>query len=262
MTLISSTSKPIIGMIHLGALPGTPYYGADGDYEAIRAKAVQDAVALAEGGAHAGLIQNRGDRVFRNQQADPMVVAAMTDITRAVKDAVGDALAIGVQVLRNDLKASLAIAKLCGGVFLRCGVLAGVTYTVSGMVAGDPYDVLGYRRQIDGQQIQLIAEIKSMHFDNDQPLARLAQDAAFVGADGVGIAHPDLETALDWVRQIKAAVPDMPVIIGGYTNADNIARYLELADGAIVGGAFEDRGRGGAVSVEKVRAFMENVPHG
>jgi hypothetical protein len=259
MSLFPATNKVIIGMIHLGALPGTPYYGADGDYETIKSKAITDALGLADGGAHAGLVQNRGDRVFRNDDADPIVVAAMMDITRAIMETVGDRLQIGVQVLRNDLKASLAIARLCGGSFLRCGVFTGATYTGSGMVNGKPYEVLSYRRQIGAENVKLIAEIKSMHFDNDLPLARLAQDAQFAGADAVGIAHPDVETALDWVAQIKAATPDMPVIIGGYTNTGNIGRYLEVADGAIVGGAFEDKGRGSAVTKEKVQTFMSAV---
>jgi len=83
-------------MIHIGPLPGTPYYGAKGDYAAVRAKAIADALALAEGGAQAGLVQNRDDRVFANGPADPVVAAAYADITRAVLDAVGDRLASGM----------------------------------------------------------------------------------------------------------------------------------------------------------------------
>ena len=256
---LSFASSPIIGMIHIGPLPGTPYYGAKGDYAAVRAKAIADALALAEGGAQAGLVQNRDDRVFFNGPADPVVAAAFADITRAVADAVGDRLAIGVQVLRNDLRASIAIAHICGGSFVRCGVLLGSTETVSGRVDGDPYAILNYRRQIGAERVQLIAEIGYMHFHSTQPLDDLAQSAAFAGIDAVGIAHPDLATGLDWVAQIKAAAPAMPVVIGGYTNAENIARYLAVADGAFVGGAFEDGGRGGAVNAERVREFMQAI---
>ncbi len=254
-----SFSSSIIGMIHIGPLPGTPYYGAKGDYAAVKAKAVADALALAEGGAHGGLIQNRDDRVFPNGAADPVVAAAFADTTRAVVDAVGDRLAIGVQVLRNDLRASLAIAHICGGSFVRCAVLLGSTETPSGRIDGDPYGILNYRRQIGAQKVQLIAEIGSMHFHSEQPLGELAQSAAFAGVDAVGIAHPDLTTGLDWVAQVKAAAPQLAVVIGGYTNAENIAHYLAVADGAFVGGAFEDGGRGGAVNVERVKKFMQAV---
>jgi len=246
-------------MIHIGPLPGTPYYGANGDYAAVRTKAIADALALAEGGAQGALVQNRDDRVFSNGSADPVVVAAFADITRAVVDAVGDRLAIGVQVLRNDLRASIAIAHICGGSFVRCGVLIGSTETVSGRLEGDPYGILNYRRQIGAEKVQLITEIGSMHFHSERPLGGLAQSAAFAGIDAVGIAHPDLATGLDWVAQIKSAAPDLPVVIGGYTNLENITRYLAVADGAFVGGAFEDGGRGGAVNAERVKNFMQAI---
>ena len=254
---LSFSSSPIIGMIHIGPLPGTPYYGAKGDYPTVRAKAIADALALADGGAQGALVQNRDDRVFSSGAADPVVAAAFADITRAVVDAVGDRLAVGVQVLRNDLRASLAIAHICGGSFVRCGVLIGS----SGGITGDPYAILNYRRQIGAEKVQLIAEIGSMHFASDRPLGDLAQSAAFAGVEAVGVAHPDLATGLDWVAQVKAAAPAMPVVIGGYTNAENIARYMAVADGAFVGGAFEDGGRGGAVNVERVKKFMQAIEH-
>lgn len=250
-----SFSPSIIGMVHIGPLPGTPWYGTKGDYAAVRAKAISDALALAEGGAHGALVQNRDDRVFPSGPADPVVAAAFADITRAVADAVGDRLAVGVQVLRNDLRASIAIAHICGGSFVRCGVLVGS----SAGVTGDPYGVLNYRRQIGAEKVQLIAEIGSMHFHGDTPLGELAQSAAFAGVDAVGIAHPDESTGLAWAREVKSAAPNLPLVIGGYTNAENIGRYLEVADGAFVGGAFEDGGRGGAVNPARVKAFMQAI---
>lgn len=253
---LTFSSPSIIGMVHIGPLPGTPYYGAKGDYAAVRAKAIADALALAEGGAHGALVQNRDDRVFPSGPADPVVAAAFADITRAVADAVGDRLAVGVQVLRNDLRASIAIAHICGGSFVRCGVLIGSSRGVT----GDPYAILNYRRQIGAEKVQLIAEIGSMHFAGDTPLGELAQNAAFAGVDAVGIAHPDLTTGLAWANQVKAAAPNLPLVIGGYTNAENVARYLAVADGAFVGGAFEEGGRGGAVNAERVRRFMQAIP--
>jgi len=78
--------KVVLGMVHLGALPGTPFY-ADGSYEAVRDKAVRDARALQAGGADGCVVQNAGDRVFAIDHADPVVIVAMTDIVRAVADA-------------------------------------------------------------------------------------------------------------------------------------------------------------------------------
>jgi membrane complex biogenesis BtpA family protein len=254
------TKKVVLGMVHLGALPGTPFAEA-GSYEAVRAKAVSDARALEAGGADGCVVQNAGDRVFAIDHADPVIVAAMTDIVRAIGDATGPAFQIGVQVLRNDLKAALAIAHVCGGSFLRCGALIGATVTASGIMQGDPYDFLAYRARIGAQQVKLIAEIHSMHFEwlGGCPVGDIARNARFAGADAVGLCDPDEDVTLRLIREVRDAVPDLPIIIGGYTNHENVSRLLADADGAIVGGAFEKGGRGGAVQIDAVREYVDLV---
>jgi predicted TIM-barrel enzyme len=54
--------KLILGMIHLQALPGTPYH-RDGSFEEILQTAVRSARALETGGANGCLIQTV-DRVY------------------------------------------------------------------------------------------------------------------------------------------------------------------------------------------------------
>ena len=58
----SSIPKPVIGMIHLMPLPGSPGYG--GDLGAIREAALRDADALFTGGVHGLMIENFGDVPF------------------------------------------------------------------------------------------------------------------------------------------------------------------------------------------------------
>lgn len=252
--------KVVLGMVHLGALPGTPFY-EEGTYEAIRAKAVSDAQALEEGGADGCVVQNRGDRVFAIDHADPVIIAAMADIVRAIADATSPAFQIGVQILRNDLKASLAVARVCGGSFLRCGALVGATVTASGIMEGDPYDFQAYRARIGAPHIKLIAEIYSMHFQwlGGWPVASVAGNARYAGADAVALCDPDEELTLVLLRQVKAAHPDLPVIVSGYTDHANVARLLADADGAIVGSCFERGGRGGHVQVDAVREYVQIV---
>ncbi|MGH2618763.1 MAG: BtpA/SgcQ family protein [Thermomicrobiales bacterium] len=252
--------KVVLGMVHLGALPGTPFFG-DGDFAAVRARAVSDAQALEAGGADGCVVQNAGDRVFAIDDADPVIVVAMTDIVRAIRAATGPAFQIGVQILRNDLKGALAIAHVCGGSFLRCGALVGTTVTASGIMQGDPFDFQAYRSRIGAQGVNLIAEIHSMHFEwlGGRPVGEVARAARSAGADAVGLCDPDDEMTLRLIQEVKAAASGMPIIIGGYTNHDNVARLLADADGAIVGGAFEKGGRFGAVQVDAVREYVDIV---
>jgi uncharacterized protein len=252
--------KVVLGMVHLGALPGTPF-ASEGSYAAVRDKALSDARALEAGGADGCVVQNAGDRVFATDHADPIIVAAMADIVRAIADVTGPNFQIGVQILRNDLKGALAIAQVCGGSFLRCGALVGTTVTASGIMEGDPYDFQAYRSRIGAMHVKLIAEIHSMHFTwlGGRPVGEIARNARSAGAAAVGLCDPDEELTLRLIKEVKTAAPELPVIVGGYTDHENVSRLLANADGAIVGSCFERGGRGGAVQVDAVREYVEIV---
>jgi predicted TIM-barrel enzyme len=117
----------------------------------------------------------------------------MAMIAKAVADATGPEFQIGVQIMLNALKASVAVAKVCGGSFVRCTALVGATVTAAGMGEANPHDLLTYRAQIGAQPIKLIAEVNSRHFHwmGDRPTAEIARMAARVGADAVEVAHAD-----------------------------------------------------------------------
>src|SRR3954449_2704187 len=95
--------KVVLGMVHLGALPGTPFSEED-SFPAVKAKAVRDARALEAGGADGCVGQDAGDREFALGQAAPVVVVGVAEIVRAIDEATGPDFQIGGQILRNDLK--------------------------------------------------------------------------------------------------------------------------------------------------------------
>lgn len=252
--------KVVIGMVHLLPLPGTPFY-QEGTMELALENAVADATALYHGGADGCLIQTV-DRVYpAADEADYARVAAMAIIVKAVADATGPEFQIGVQIMLNALKASVAVAKVCDGSFLRCTALVGATVTAAGMVEANPHDFLTYRAQIGAQQIKLIAEVNSRHFRwlGDMPTADIARMAARVGAAAAEVAHPDEATNTRLVRDIKQAMPHLPVVLGGYTTHGNVARRLAEADGVFVGSCLKADRRDGRVDVERVRAYVDIV---
>jgi membrane complex biogenesis BtpA family protein len=252
--------KVVIGLVHLSPLPGTPFY-REGSLEQTLREAVADATALYRGGADGCLIQTV-DRVYpAGDEADYARVAAMATIVRAVAEATGPEFQLGVQIMVNALKASVAVAKVCGGSFVRCAALVGATVSAAGLVQANPHDVLSYRAQIGAQHIKLIAEVHSRHFRwlGEQAPAEVARMAARVGAAAVEVAHPDEATNAQLVRQIKQALPRLPVILGGYTTHDNVARRLAEADGAFVGTCLKAERGDGRVDVERVRAYVDIV---
>jgi uncharacterized protein len=252
--------KVVLGMIHLGVMPGTPFY-EEGSYEATFEKALADAHALYEGGADGCLVQTV-DRVYvKGDESDPARVAGVANIVRAIDKATGPDFQIGVQMMRNALKASLAVAKVCNGSYLRCGALVGATLTTHGLVEANPYDVMQYRAAIGAGHVKMIAEIDSMHFQwwGGKPIAEVARSAKSVGADAVSLGSPDEEVTLQMIRDVKRALPDLPVILAGYTNHANAARLLAEADGAFVGTCLERAGWGGSIDIERVREYVAIV---
>ena len=252
--------KLVFGMLHLGTMPGTPFY-EEGSYEETFEQAMRDARALYEGGADGCLVQTV-DRVYSaHDEADYARVAGVANIVRAISQETGPEFQIGVQLMANALKASLAIAKVCGGSFLRCYAYVGATLTASGMITANPHDFLQYRRQIQAENIKLIAEVDGMHFHwfGGKPTVEVAQAARYYGAHAVEVANPDMDTVLGMVHDIKSKMPDLPVILGGHTNHENVSQLLAKADGAFVGSCFEEGGWGGAVSKDRVKAYVDIV---
>ncbi|MFE0351498.1 BtpA/SgcQ family protein [Streptomyces griseoluteus] len=256
-----SNHKLILGMVHLAPLPGTPFHRPD-TFPEILDTAVASARALYEGGADGCLIQTV-DRVYSvADESDPARTTAMGLIVRAVVEATGEDFRVGVQLMRNAIKSSLAVAKVAGGDYVRAGALVGQTLTAHGMVRADPLEVMSYRRSIDAEAVGIVAEIDSMHFKwfgGEATTAQVARAARTVGADAVSLSHPDERTALDMIASVRDAVPQLPIVLAGHTDHDNAARMLAAADGAFVGTCLESGGWGGRVDLDRVRRYVDIV---
>jgi membrane complex biogenesis BtpA family protein len=253
--------KAVLGMIHLQPLPGTPFYQED-SLPDITATAVDSALALERGGASGCLVQTV-DRVYAaGEESDPARTAAMALIVQAITQATGPHFQVGVQLMRNALTASLAVAKVAGGSYIRASALVGATMSASGLVQADPLRVMEYRKKINADDVEIIAEVDSMHFSwhgGGASTAQVAGYARYAGADAVSLGHPDEATTLEMIAAVRERGPGMPIILAGYTNHDNAARLLAAADGAFVGTCLEAGGWGGRIDPEKVKAYTDIV---
>jgi predicted TIM-barrel enzyme len=135
-------------------------------------------------------------------------------VVAAVAAATGPKFQVGVQLMRNALRASLAVAKVAGGGYIRAGALVGATLTPSGLVQADPLGVMEYRNKINARDVKIIAEVDSMHFQwlgGSKPVGEVARAAVRAGADAVSLSHPDDDTTLEMIAAVREAVPDVPV---------------------------------------------------
>src|SRR5579871_1120027 len=97
--------KPLIGMVHLPPLPGSPR-ASGRPMDALLAQAVADAQALEAGGASGLMVENFFDAPFAKEAVPPHTIAALTRAVEAVRNATS--LPLGVNVLRNDARSALA----------------------------------------------------------------------------------------------------------------------------------------------------------
>ncbi|MFG1858451.1 BtpA/SgcQ family protein [Actinomadura geliboluensis] len=250
--------KRLIGMVHVGPLPGTPFH-RDGSFPRIRDGAVASAAALRAGGADGCLVQTN-DRVYgRGEDCDPARLVAVGVITAAVIAEVGPDWPVGVQIMRNAVRASLGAAQVTGAQFVRVGALVGQTASPSGMVQSDPLAVAAYRRAIGAGGIEVVADVASMHYrwngghKTPGEVASLARNA---GADAVAVGHRDTDTALRMLDSVRRCAPDLPVVLAGYTDHRNAAALLTQADGAFVGTCLQPDGWGGRIDPDLVRSYV------
>lgn len=250
-------ARSLIGMVHLEPLPGSP--SASEPLAKIISRANADARALKEAGFDAILLENFGDAPFRPTRVDPHTVAAMTVVARAVRAEVD--LPIGINVLRNDAQAALAVATISGASFVRINVHIGVYATDQGIIEGRAAQTLRYRRQL-GSDVAIYADVHVKHARPLYPddIAQAAEETAYRGqADGLIVTGTATgkPVLLGDLRKVRQAVPDRPVWIGSGVNATNVRRLLNAADGVIVGTSIKRDGRTTApVDLDRARALV------
>ena len=224
----------MIGMIHLPPLPG--YENSPGLERAIR-QAVGDLNVLQSRGFDGVLIENEYDRPHR-VESTPETTAAMTRITRSVVQE-SESVSVGCEILLNDPRASLAVARMSGAAFIRTDYFVDrMTRPEYGEFSIDPDGLIEYRRKIGAEHVLILADIQVKYATmiEPRPLAESARLAKEKGADAV-VVTGDASGRAPTAEQLREAAQGLPVLIGSGLNPDNAAGLLAECDGAIVGTA-------------------------
>lgn len=255
-------AKPVIGMIHLLPLPGSPRFG--GDRRVIREAMMHDAAALSAGGVHGLMLENFGDAPFYPGPVPPHVVAEMAILADEVREEFK--LPLGINVLRNDSLASLGVAQAAGADFIRVNVLTGARVTDQGLVQGNAHNLLRERRRLGADSIAIFADIQVKHSAPIGPEPTLDQEVGELiergGADAVIVSGcvTGAETDPQELARVKAAAGATPVLVGSGVTPDRLDDLLSDADGFIVGSSFKRDGLfGSPIDSERVKTFMARV---
>ena len=246
----------IVGVVHLSPLPGSARGGSARSIEEILDSAKRDAVAYAEGGADAIVVENFGDVPFVRDRVAPVTVAAMTRAVAAVKRESG--LPVGVNVLRNDVDSAVAIAAVTGGTFVRANVYVGAAVTDQGLIEGRAAEVQALIRSLDAS-VAVWADVDVKHAAPlaPRPLGELAEDAVERGLASAVIVTgraTGAPAAVEDLYEVRRTLPHVPVYVGSGATVGSLPSLLQVADGAIVGTAAKMDGLvSNPVSVQRVR---------
>jgi len=258
---IFSGPKPIVGMVHVHALPGTPlhkYAVAE-----IVAMAVKEARMYEDLGLDAIILENMHDVPYLNKIVGPEIVSVMTAVACAVRMAVQ--VPIGIQILAAANQEALAVALAADLQFIRA---EGFVY---GHIADEGYmescagKLLRYRKQIGAEHIAIFTDIKKKHSAHsitaDVTIGETASAAEFFLSDGLIVTGSSTGKEIlinDLIETKKHS--SLPVLTGSGITIDNIAKYWPLADGFIVGSHFKADGIwSNALSEERINAFMQKI---
>jgi hypothetical protein len=227
-------SRPLLGMIHLPPLPGSPRARLSLD-EAID-YALDEARILESAGMDGVIVENVGDAPFFRESVPAITVAAMAVITKAVRRQTR--LAVGVNMLRNACLEALSIASVVGADFIRCNVVIGAYVTDQGIIQGCSAELARLRRTLE-HDVAILGDVHVKHASPlfDVPFEDAAADLAERGGvDAVivsGARSPDPPT-FERVDAVKRAVR-LPVLIGSGIGLANAADYYARSDGLLIG---------------------------
>jgi membrane complex biogenesis BtpA family protein len=254
------SEKPIIGMIHLKPLPGSPLYDGSGLSNTIEC-ALEDAEMLLNGGVNGLEVENYGDASYFPDTAPPDTIASLSIVAHEIRKGYPETI-LGICLL-SDPMASIAIAHSVKAQFIRATFFTEASVDVSGLVLRRPHEILRYRKFLD-PSIKIFADVHIKHAAPlaYRPIEESAYDAAYFLADAVIVSgkHTGFPTNVEDVKKVKTVLPDEPVLIGSGTRLENVEELLSYADGAIVGTSFKVDGVSvNPVDVQRTKAFMSKV---
>jgi len=261
LTNLFSSPKPIIGMIHVGALPGTPAnFQSVGE---IIAQATREAAIYRDSGVDGIAIENMHDVPYLRSEVGPEIVAAMTLVGQAVKTE--SRLPVGIQILAAANIEAMAVAHAANLDFIRAESFVFAHVADEGVIESSAAKLLRYRKLIGAERVQVWADVKKKHSSHaitaDISLGEMAEAVEFMRGDAViitGSATGDPPKLAD-VEEAKTHCR-LPVVLGSGVDDQNIAEFLPKADGFIIGSFFKRDGKWqNEVDASRVESFMKTV---
>lgn len=254
---VFGAGKPVIGMVHFGALPGSPLYDAERGIEGIVEGISKDVDALQKAGFDAIMFGNENDRPYEFA-VDTASTAAMAYAIGKVREKI--TVPFGVNVLWDPMS-SIALAAGTGAAFVR-EIFTGTYASDMGPWTPDAGKAMRYRDRLHRQDLALLYNVSAeFAFSLDQrSLPDRARSAVFSSIpDAILVSGQITGEAAKMVdlESVKKALPDTPVLANTGVKHATVGDILRIADGCIVGSSLKvDGNTWNPVDPERAAEFM------
>ena len=249
--------KPVIGMVHIGALPGSPLHDPASH---LLAAARADLQALQNAGFDAVMFGNENDRPYEFN-VDTASVAAMAALIGALKAEI--TVPFGVNVLWDPM-ATVALGAATGAGFVR-EIFTGTYASDMGPWTPDAGKAMRYRDRLGRSDMAMLYNVcaEFAHSLDQRSLPDRARSAVFSSIPDAVLVSGQITgeaAAMSDLEAVKAVLPDTPVMANTGVKHDTVADVLAVADGCIVGSSLKiDGDTWNAIDPERAQDFMARV---
>ena len=254
------STKPAIAMVHIGALPGSPLYDAEGGLEKLLADARKDLQALQAAGFDAVMFGNENDRPYAFE-VDTASTATMAFLIGQLRSEI--TVPFGVNVLWDPM-ATVALSAATGASFCR-EIFTGTYASDMGVWAPDVGKSMRYRDGLGRQDLVMLYNVSAEFADSmdRRPLPDRARSAVFSSIPDAVLVSGQItgEAArMEDLEAVKAVLPETPVLANTGVKHATVNEVFRAADGCIVGSALKVDGHTwNAVDADRAKDFMDRV---
>lgn len=257
---IFKTPKPVIAMVHFGALPGSPLYDEKRGLRGLLAGVRADLRALQDAGVDGVMFGNENDRPYEFK-VDTASTATMAHVIGQVRREIR--VPFGVNVLWDPM-ATVALAAATGAAFAR-EIFTGTHASDMGMWLPDAGAAMRYRNRLGRKDLALMYNISAeFAWSLDQrSLTDRARSAVFSSIPDAVLVSGVITgeaAALSDLEAVKKVLPDTPVLANTGVKHNTVADVLKISDGCVVGSSLKVEGdTWNPVDPERAKDFMDRA---
>lgn len=257
---VFGVNKPVVAMVHLGAMPGTPLHDHEKGLEGLISGARADLKALQAAGFDAVMFGNENDRPYEFA-VDTASTATMAYVIGQLRSEI--TVPFGVNVLWDPMS-SIALGAATGARFVR-EIFTGTYASDMGPWTPDAGKAMRYRDRLGRSDMALLYNVSAefAHSLDQRSLPDRARSAVFSSIPDAVLVSGQITgeaAALSDLEAVKKVLPDTPVMANTGVKHETVADVLAIADGCIVGSSLKvDGDTWAVVDPDRAADFMDRV---